>query len=937
MIREFLSSAVQKKFFLMFFTSVIYIIGLFAYFSEHAVLVSFLLLVLGIFAIFKNYLSPKLVLFCYFMFFFAFFNASFRIKNSDALYQIAPQNAVIQGQIVSIPANSSGDKTKFFVEASKVYYSGKAENIKAKTLVTVYSEGGNFKKFNIGDTYKLKGKLRTPFEVSNPSQFDYGRYLKNFDTFSVFYANEGDCTIQNTKLSPKWRFLQGLNNVRNDIIKTHSKYLKSPNLELLGGIVFGDDAVAPPEGLKTSFQHSGLLHILAASGMNVALIYGIWFFILRRLRVPFNFTVSSGIFVVIFYAMMTGLGPSVIRAAFMLIFILVGKLIDRDAHSISLLSFVALLMLIYNPSYINDVGFQLSFLVTFGLLVTAPVLFEKVDNNPPPQTLPLKGGGSQLQPPPQNFSSISVDTQSTERSPSLKGGGGKTKVPPWLSGAIFVPLVAQIWVAPIQMYYFNSFSLYSVFANIAILPFVTVISFGGFVSAVLALIKPMANTVCFLFDFVLNPVLNALVFISDYFAKLPHSLIQMPQPSVLQIFLYYGIVLLATLLFKIYPSPQPSSSPAPHLNQPLSKHPPDVSLGRVPQGGMKNSVKKIILTTAFLTLVLLISCLPFNNHNLETIAFDVQNADAFLIKTPQNKYFLIDSGKMGYNGGKTQAKVIILEYLKDKGIKNIEGLIITHFDSDHAGGAVDLIENLNIKTVYVNSLDDKSRLAGEIYKKAKNKLKLVKNNEVIYKESTGLPRRAEALLAMTSDDESLREAKRRSNPKQEKKFELKTFKANFKGEDFENENSIITLVSDNNFDELFMGDAGVMAFERIKKNLPQNIEVLKVGHHGAKNVINKAFLDRINPQIAIISTGINNYGHPNGVTLNLLEQHEVVEGKETGKEEKRRGGLLSNQNKILVLRTDRQNSIKIAGENDRYKVYSYFGGKYIFKTFVTIF
>lgn len=786
MIRDFLSSAIQKKFFLMFFTSLIYILGLCAYFSNTAILSAFLIMVLGVFAILKNYLSPKLVLFWYFMFFFAFFNASLRIKNSDALYQLAPQNATVYGQITSIPNSSTAHKTKFFFDVSKVSYGEKTENIKAKTLVTIESYKGDFSKLNIGNYYSIEGKLRTPFEVTNPSQFDYGRYLRNFDIFSVFYADEKDCLIQKHKLSLKWKFLQGLNNIRNDIICNHSKYLKSPNLEILGGIVFGDDAVSPPDYIKKSFANSGLLHILAASGMNVAIIYGIWFFILRKLRVPFNVTVLSGIFVIIFYAMMTGLGPSVIRAMFMLIFILLGKLIDRDAHSISLLSFVALLMLIYNPAYINDVGFQLSFLVTFGLLIMAPLIFEKVKN-----------------------------------------------IPGWLSGAIFVPLIAQIWVAPIQMYYFNSFSFYSIFANIAILPFVTIISFGGFVSAVLSLIKPLANAVCLLFDFVLNPVLSVLVFISNYFSSLPHSLLQMPQPSVLQIFLYYAIVLLTTLLLKIG----------------------------------KN--KKLIILIVLLFVALILSCIKFPSHNLETVVFDVQNADAFLIKTPHGKYFIIDSGKMAYKGGKTQAKAIILEYLKDKGIKNVEGLIITHFDSDHAGGAVDLIENLNIKTVYVNSLTDKSNLAEKVYAKTKGKIKLANNNEIIYKY---------------------------------RDFTIRNFDArlNGYGDEFENENSIITLVSDNDFDELFMGDAGVDAFGKIKNYLPQKVEILKVGHHGAKNVVNKVFLDRINPDIAIISTGINNYGHPNGVTLNILERH-----------------------KVKVLRTDRQNAIKIDEEANGYKIYSY--------------
>lgn len=804
-----MNSTIQKKFFLMFFTSVIYILGLCAYFTNTAVLIAFLIMVLGIFAILKNYLSSKLVLFWYFMFFFAFFNANLRIKNSDVLYQIAPQNATILGQIVSIPTDNNG-KIKFFLNVSKIYYEGKVENIKAKTLVTVYSNNKYSSKFIIGDNYEIRGKLRTPFEVSNPSQFDYGKYLKNFGAFTLFYTNETNCKKQNTFISPKWKFLQWLNNIRNDIIKTHSKYLKSPNLEILGGIVFGDDAILPPEGVKSSFAHSGLLHILAASGMNVALIYGIWFFILRKLKLPFNLTVSSGIFVIIFYSLMTGLGPSVIRAAFMLIFILVGKLLDRDAHSISLLSFVGLLMLIYNPAYINDVGFQLSFMVTFGLLIMAPVMFEKIT-------------------PPKPDSSDDEETSSFHISRFTLH-----YIPSWLSGAILIPLIAQIWVAPIQMYYFNSFSLYSIFANIAILPFLTIISFGGFISAVLALIKPLASRVCFIFDLILNPVLNILVAISDYFAGLPHSLIQTLQPTVLQIFLYYLIVLLITLIFKA---------------------------GRE---------KKLIFAVSLLSFFLIISSIHLPDNNLETIAFDVQNADAFLIKTPRSKYFLIDSGKMGYSGGKTQAKVIILEYLKDNGIKNIEGFIITHFDSDHAGGAVDLINNLNIKNVYVNSLNDKSRIANEIYAcvKSKTKLQLAKNNQEIYKE----------------DD-----------------LAIKNFIGGFEGKELENENSIITLVSNKDFDELFMGDAGIDAFQKIKNYLPRKIEILKIGHHGAKNVVNKEFLDRINPQLAIISTGLNNYGHPNGVTLDILEKH-----------------------KVKVLRTDRQNAIKIdEKETGNYKVYSY--------------
>lgn len=783
MLRNFLSSAVQKKSALMFFTCMIYIIGLFAYFSGNSVVISFLLFIIGLFAVVKNYISPKLIVFWYFVFFFAFFNANFRMKNSDELYQTAPVDATIQGQIVSIPNGNSNNKTKFFFNVSKIEHNGVWKDIKAKTLVT-FTDKDNAD-LNMGNYYNLTGKLVTPFTATNPSQFDYAKYLRNFNVFTVFYTDSSKYSSIQTPLPAKWKFLQSLNNLRNDVIKSHSNYLKSPNLELLGGIVFGDDAVSPPDELKKSFQHSGLLHLLAASGMNVALIYGIWFFILKKLKAPFNLAVSSGIFIVIFYSLMTGLSPSVIRAAFMLIFILIGKLIDRDADSLALLAFVALLMLVFNPAYINDVGFQLSFIVTFGLLIMTPILFEKIK-----------------------------------------------KIPSWLSGAIFIPIIAQIWVAPIQMYYFNSFSLYSIFANILSLPFVTVLSFGGFISSVLALIKPLANIFCCLFDIVLNPVLNTVVFISDFFAKLPHSLVQTAQPDMFQIFLYYTIVLLITFIFKFG----------------------------------KN--KKILLSTILSIFILACSFINYRTDlPLETIAFDVKNADAFLIKTPENKYFLIDSGKMGYKNGKTQAQMIILEYLKDKRIKNIEALIITHFDSDHAGGAVDLINNLNIKNIYVNNLNDKSRIAKEIYAAGKNKIKRAQNNKIIYSE---------------------------------KDIKIKTFITNLETEEFENENSVITLVSDKNFEELFMGDAGVLAFERIKNYLPNNIEILKVGHHGAKNTINRDLLSRIKPQVALISTGKNNYGHPNGVTLDLLKTQ-----------------------KIKVLRTDRHNAIKIDYSDNKFKTYFY--------------
>lgn len=727
-------------------TAIVYILGVFAYFTNLTIIFCAIVSVFAIIGLLKNIVSIKLVLLWIFIFYFGFVNCSFRIKTTDELLQIAPQNIEITGQIVSIPNSNISEKTKFFFQTDK-----------GKTFVTVSDKENDFSNLKIGNYYKIKGKLRIPFEAVNPSQFDYGNYLKNFGTFTVFYADNFDVIPIDQKLTLKWRFLQELNSVRYRILDTHKQYLKSPNIEILGGIVFGDDAVAPPDYIKTMFINSGLLHILAASGMNVAFIYGFWFFLINKiLKLPFKFTVITGMVMVVLYSMMTGLGASVVRATIMILFVLAGKLIDRDTHSIALLSFVAMLMLIYNPAYINDVGFQLSFIVTFGLLFSADLL--KYNGN---------------------------------------------KFVGYLRDCFIIPLIAQLWVAPLQMFYFNTFSLYSIFANTVTAIFLPLISFCGFISSILSIIPKFANFICKVFDFIINPFLDLLVNCSAYFAKLPHSLINTTHPHILQIILYYTIVLLIVLLFKKFS-------------------------------------KQVLYSTLALILVLLTSTVPIKNHNLEIIAFSVQNADSFLIKTPQNKYFIIDTAKSGYNGGKSQAEIIILKYLKDRGIKNLEGMVITHFDNDHSGGAVDLYNNLKIKNTYVNSFSDNSITSKNIYKTIKP-LILAKNNTVIYTEPD---------------------------------FEIRNFVSGIKNND--NENSIITSLKYKDFSMLFMGDAGITAYNTLKNYLPKNLTVLKLGHHGAKNVIDKNMLNDLNPQYILISSAHNDKNHPHILTLNTLRKSKVL-------------------------------------------------------------
>lgn len=762
MLSKFCEIIRQNKNLLMLLSAGIYVISLVATLSGNILLFSLLFFAVLVFLLIKEALPLKYIIVWALLFCCGVINLSLRLKDVDELLNLAPLNSEISGTIMSIPQGATEGKPKFFFEVDEIKFGSVVKELKnEKVLVTINSDS-DISGLKIYNRAKLSGRLSAPFKAGNPSQFDYGNYLRNHNAYAVFYAKE---FIQlETKLSLKAKILQNISDYRDRVINIHSAYLKSPNLEILGGIVFGDDAVSPPKEIKESFANSGLLHILAASGMNVAFIYGFFFWILSLLRVDFRAKVLTGMFMVLVYTFMTGLGVSIIRATCMLMFVLIGKLIDRDAHSISLLSFVALLMLLYNPLFINDVGFQLSFIVTFAILLMGSAIVRL--NN---------------------------------------------KVLNYVIGTVSIPVIAQLWVIPIQIFYFSNISLYSVFANIMSVPILAVLSFGGFISALLSVITLIADIVCKIFDFVLNPLLSLLVSISDFWGHMPNSAIQTTHPNVFQIIVYYLILLCVSgILYK-------------ELRE--------------------KYLRKFLVAILILLFVWLITLIPIRNNNLEIITFDVGNADCFLIKAPNNEYLMIDTGKSSYKGGKTQAEMIVIKYLKDQGIKKIETLIVTHFDNDHCGGVIDILKNIKVGQIYVNDLNHESSSAINIYKAAAEigtKVYLAEKNKTVYDK---LDLKLTNLLGQSSDSD--------------------------------NENSIITLLEYSGFKMLFTGDVGVAGIKANLDHLPKNIDVLKVPHHGAIDGLNKEVVEYLSPKYSIISVGENRFGHPATYILELLKNSQI--------------------------------------------------------------
>lgn len=231
--------------------------------------------------------------------------------------------------------------------------------------------------------------------------------------------------------------------------------------------------------------------------------------------------------------------------------------------------------------------------------------------------------------------------------------------------------------------------------------------------------------------------------------------------------------------------------------------------------------KHIILLFIYLCFLINLKYINFNSY---LIMIDVGQGDSILIKNYFGENILIDAGSK-----ENSAKNIIIPYLKSIGVTTIDRLIISHGDKDHAIGAVDIISNLKVKEVYLNSYSD-SEYEKEI--KSITDPYLVDKNRYLN----------EHIYLLNYHDKS------------------------------ENDDSLITYLVD--YKVLLMGDASSKIEEKIDIS---DINILKVGHHGSKTSSDENFISKLKPKISLISVGLKNkYGHPSKEVIERLKNSFVL-------------------------------------------------------------
>ena len=344
------------------------------------------------------------------------------------------------------------------------------------------------KKFSYGDQVEVIGKLERPeaFTTDLGRVFDYSGYLQargveyriSFAEVALVDSGQGNPIIS-WLLSAKQRFITSLQSV-----------IPEPAVGLGNGLLLGVKS-ALGDDIEQDFRRTGIIHIVVLSGYNVMLVVAFIMFCFSFM-LPFRFRVVAGVVAIVCFALIVGLSATVVRASVMAALVLTAQALGRRYNVLRALLLAGVIMLLINPYLLlYDIGFQLSFMATLGLILIVP-----------------------------QFEATAMTTKSRL---GLK--------------EFFMATVAtQIAVLPLLMYHIGEVSLIAVLVNVLVLPVVPLAMLLTFLTGVIGFVSISAAS---LVGYAASLSLSYILFVAKYFAALPFASLTVPQFSAVGVFIMY--------------------------------------------------------------------------------------------------------------------------------------------------------------------------------------------------------------------------------------------------------------------------------------------------------------------------------------------------------------------------------------------------------------
>jgi competence protein ComEC len=507
---------------------------------------------------------------------------------------------VVRGTVESTARVTRSQRGQFWLEASQLDEVKKEDQnndgnkpVTGKVYVTVpllQATG-----LHPGQQISVTGVLYKPKAAANPGAFDFQEFLKKEGAFAGLSGRQ----VNILREDQKWGWWK----LREQIVRSHVRSLDIPEGPLVSAMVLGSKAVDMPYDVRDMFVQAGLAHALAASGFQTSLILGVILSLTRRAKRSTQLIVGS--MALLGFLGLTGFQAAVLRAVIMGFAALIALVLRRKVVQLGSLLLSATLLLLFNPLWIWDLGFQLSFLATLGLIVTVPAITRRLG-----------------------------------------------WMPPAIASLIAVPLAATIWTLPLQIYSFGVVPTYSLLLNILTTPLISIISIGGFISAIAALILPdigsaIAGTLHYPAQWLLQLV--------EFFAKSPGNSFAVGTISIVQMVVIYILLILVWLV-----------------------------------GWWR---RRWLLASAIAITLVLIPILHSAN-SLFRVTMLAASGEPVIVIQDQNKVTLINSGDEGIG------RFTILPFLQQQGVNQIDLAVASDFQGNGDNGWLELLPRLPIKALY---------------------------------------------------------------------------------------------------------------------------------------------------------------------------------------------------------------------------------------------
>lgn len=513
-----------------------------------------------------------------------------------------------------------------------------------------------------GDFIRFRSKIKQIHNFNNPGSFNYQRRLNRQGIYvSGFVANQAAIIVLRHNAASGVK-LQ-LENFRLNLKQLIHAHAPSPQKEILEAMILGN-AKGIPRDVRDAFAKTGTSHILAISGLHIGLVAAAGFFLFfsllklsEYLMLRFNIikiATAAAIAPVIIYALVAGLGTTVLRATLMAAAFLAALLINRKRDLYNILCGVALMILVIAPESLFEISFQLSFSAVLALIYIVP----KFSGWKPP--LP-------------------------------------SSAPDWLQKGIgriylflLVSTAATLGTLPIIVFYFNRVSTVTLIANLLAVPLL----------GMLALIPALA----FILISLVSPTLaGALISISSFFAGLAVSIINrlaalswssfsFTQPNFAEIALFYICIFL--LLELITPDDRKIKQGFP------ARHP------------LFARTALLVCVALIGTDVVYLSLKDRFSKDLQITAIDVGQGSATLLRLPRGVTMLVDGGGF-HNNSFDMGQAVIAPFLYAQRIGKIDIVVLTHPHPDHLQGLIHIVNNFDVREVWTTGVkadDDLYRL-----------------------------------------------------------------------------------------------------------------------------------------------------------------------------------------------------------------------------------